>query len=211
MSGISLRICIFFFLPLAMTAQGDGWNLEKEKSGVSLYTKVHPTSSIKSFRAEVLYQKPIKQILAALMDVESLAEYYDMTKAVEDFKQITEKSAEYTILFDFPFPVKDRYCRVFSEVISLENGNFIIQTNKVKSIKSYEGLLEVDLLDVKWSIEDRGNNQTKAIHYGNMDPSGSIPSWLANMNVIESPYKSMVALEKFSDKYSTTTIPWLEH
>ena len=205
-----LFFIISISIPFGQLNQKDTWHFEKEKNGIKLYTKDHPASGIKSFKAETIYDAKPTQILAALMDVQSLPLYYDMTKDVVEFEQINEKSAEYTIIFDFPFPVKDRYCRVQSNIILRSDGSFRIVSKKIKSKSDHAPLLEVGMLDVTWELHAHNGDKTQAIHQGHMDPSGSIPSWLANMTVIESPYNSLLALKTFSTSYADTEIPWLK-
>lgn len=181
---------LIFFVPCLVQE----WKLEKQKDNISIYTR-KTTTNLKEFKAVTTYKTSLEKIKNELSNVQNMNTWYDMITKVEVLKQISKTEAIYKIYFDFPPITSDRY--------SIINGNLTFENNilKVKTkyvefphVKEKDRVLITNIYS-EWTIKKEGD-LLAVEHIGFMDPSGSIPQWLINSNVVDSPMRTIKNLKK---------------
>ena len=170
------------------------WKLEKQKDNITIYTR-KTKFNLKEFRAVTSYNSTLDKVKNELSDVKNMNLWYDMITKVEVLKQISKTEAIYKIYFDFPAITSDRY--------SIIQGNLTHDDNTVKVKTKYVDFphtKETDRVLItniysEWSVTKNGN-KLDVEHIGFMDPAGSIPQWMVNTNVVDSPMKTIKNLKR---------------
>jgi len=173
------------------------WSLNRDSDGIKVYSKEVEGYKFKSFKATTIINGSVHDFISVLSDIENLPNWgYNVTSA-----RLLEKSGDtiqiYYSIAKAPFPYKDR------------DGIYI---NKYKWNSASKTLfVEIEVLDdyldekdkyirVKgygyWKILVLSEDKMEAIFSMQIDPGGSIPSWLANMFVDGTPYHTLLNLKE---------------
>ncbi|MEM7656998.1 MAG: START domain-containing protein [Bacteroidota bacterium] len=190
---LSLICWILFCFPLL--AQ-DEWKLEREETNIQVFTRKIPGEPLKEFKAQMEAPVPPEQILALLLDWKSNPTWTDRCSKTELVEQL---SAQHLILHSFietPWPVSDRDM-VFSFEVTRKEPAIICNmiglpdrlppTDKLVRITNYRG---------EWRLTPLENGKTQIVLQSLVDPGGSIPDWLANSSVVDSPFATMKNLSQ---------------
>ena len=185
------------------------WEVSKIEDDITVYTKDTEDSSFKSFKVETTFKAKLETVLATLLDVQNIPTYYDMIVDVQDIKEITSKEATYTLFFDFPWPVKDRFCHVESNIELNEDGSVAIHTTSVDGDDKPK-FIQAEAMKSIWRLKRGKDDTTKIMHSGFLDPSGNLPAWLTTKQTTESPFRSIQRMRDRFKYYEGSQIPFLE-
>jgi len=202
-------VSFIFIAGNVLSAQAE-WEIAKEADNIQIYTKDHPSNKFKYFKALTTIDQSMETIVAAMLDLHVIPTYYEMIIDIQDINQITPQKASYTIIFDFPWPIKDRFAPVVSEIIQQDDNSVLVTTVLQESDMEKEDMLMVATLNSNWIFTAQGENSTHVNHNGNMDPGGSIPAWLATSGVIDNPFNSVSRFRLVLPKYSNESVGWLK-
>ena len=64
----------------------------------------------------------------------------------------------------------------------------------------YDGIVRIQKMKGYWLLTDKGNGIVEVLQQCVAEPGGSIPDWLANSAVVDTPYQSMYKLKKYHRK-----------
>jgi hypothetical protein len=186
-----VSILIITLLSFTMSNQ---WELQKEKNGMKVYTRM-TQYKLKEFKINTTLNTSLERLKAELMDVKNMYQWYDMIEQVDILKQISESEAIYKIHFDFPAITSDRYSVVHATITS-DDKSIKVRTKFIEYPHSPEkSKVKISNIYSEWNVKKNGQ-KLDVEHIGFLDPAGSIPQWLINQNVIDSPMKTLTNLKK---------------
>lgn len=180
-------------LCLPLSAQAD-WELEKDEAGIKVYTRKVEGQALKSFRAETTIAATPQALVNTLTDLSRASEWMDRCAQSRVIERYDDNSYLGYTLVDVPWPLqaRDLVTRVHIRrqadriVIEMKNApNDYPKQQDVVRMPQYEG---------QWILIPQSDGRTQVINQGATSPGGSIPDWLANTEVVESPYKTMANL-----------------
>jgi hypothetical protein len=195
---LSLMLCFAAIALFAEQAIGQDWTFVKEKDGIRVYIKKEQGNGLKSFKGVTDYRTTMAKVNNLIGNVEN-QEWWD--KNVKEIKVLhfeKGKVARYYLVYDSPWPVSDRDLCVEA----------LISTDPVSGVRtvSAKPLLNVipekkDLVRIKdysqkWTLEPTAGGLIHATLEGYVDPGGSVPDWVYNMVITETPIKVMGNLRK---------------
>ena len=101
------------------------------------------------------------------------------------------KKARYYLIYDLPWPVIDRdLCVDVSVEYNPETGAGKITALPLPGlIPENKSMVRIKEYKQTWTVTPAGRNQTHVILEGFVDPAGSIPDWISNMIIVDSPLK----------------------
>lgn len=174
-----------------MAAQS--WDFIKEKDGVKIYTHKEAGKSPKSFRGVAEINAPAEKVFALMEDINN-TDWWD--KNITQIKVLLyekNKRAQYYLVYDLPWPVTDRDLCV-DVLITIDS---VTGERKINAV-SLNGVIPErnDMVRIKdyrqtWTIMPAGKEMTHLELEGFVDPAGSVPNWISNMLIIDSPFKSI--------------------
>lgn len=199
---------IFFlalFLNVLCASQAQGkWDEVKNKEGIQVFTRTNTVMSFKEFKATMIINGKVNDVLSVLYDVEGLETWgYNILKS-ELIERTGDSLQIYYAVAKAPWPYKDR------------DG---IYSNKFSWDKQLKVLLvEIDLLEKDmysdndfvrldgygfWKITERLSGKIEIDFQMQIDPGGSIKAWMANMFVSDSPFYTLQRLREVlkNEKY----------
>lgn len=202
-----LFILMFFFtqmLSCSMAAQS--WDFIKEKDSIKIYTREESGKSLKSYRGVTDINTPAEKIFALIEDVNN-TDWWD--KNLTQIKVLfyeKYKCAQYYLVYDLPWPITDRdLCVDVTVTIDPVTGErkitavpltgVIPERNDMVRIKDYRQT---------WTVIPAGKEMTHVVLEGFVDPAGSIPDWISNMLIIDSPINNISGVKERLEKNRST-------
>lgn len=173
---------------------------------LKIFTCPVPSSDFLSFVGVAELDASRDAVLALLYDIESATDWVWKTAEMRLLQELTEGDGRVVYQrVSAPWPVTDR------EIISRSRGFMDPETGE--AFISIEGLpdflprdsryVRVPVLAGAWNITPLAQDRCRVVFRLHVEPGGEIPSWLANIAVIDTPYhtlcnmKEMVKREKY--------------
>jgi len=187
----------FFVLEHFFLFSQENWELIKNVDGIKISTKNTKNIDFKSFKANMVLDNNIHAFIAVLTDVEGLINWGYKIKNASLLKKSGDTLQIYYAEAKAPFPYKNR------DGIYRNRFTWISDTNTLS--------VDIEILDDYLELKDqfvriKGNGfwEVKVLPSGKLDvtfvmqvdPGGSIPAWLANIFVDDSPYYTMQKLRE---------------
>jgi hypothetical protein len=172
------------------------WDFIKEKDGIKIYTRIENGRSLKSYKAITDINAPAQKIFTLMEDVNN-TDWWD--KKLTQIKVLfldKGKKVQYYMVYDLPWPVVDRdLCvdvTITNDLVSGERKINAVSNNEV--VPERKDMVRIKDYRQTWTITPAGNEMTHIVLDGFVDPSGSVPVWISNLLIIESPLKAINGL-----------------
>ena len=186
--------CFITFFSVQGFSQNN-WEIDKNKDGIKVYTKVVKGSSFKAFKAIIEVDNSIGEILKILKNVSEYTKWYGYTKTSKLLK--TENDIQYNYVETiFPWPYSNRDMVYKMSIKKYSSGavkillkglpNYIPKKNGIVRMKKAEGYI----------LLRPNNGKTKIIYVFHSEPGENIPAWLANNSIADLPFKTLSGLKK---------------
>ena len=196
-----------FFLNLAV---GDGWELVKQTTDLSIYVRNVEYSAIKEVKIEATITCELKELVAALEDIPGQKEWLmrTMDAYILDDNGIGQFS--YYLSTDLPFPVKDR------DIIVAYNRSYDPTAKKLEiayhdlndRLPENNKLIRIPAMQARYLITEKANSIITMEYYLKIDIGGILPNWVVNMAITKGPESTMNSLFEIirSGKYKNTEV-----
>ncbi len=186
-------------LCLSARAQNE-WKLAKEKDGIKVYTRDEPGSSVKSFRGETTFRADPEVVLELLVDVENFDEWDEDISELKVLERKEGISFTYYLVYDVPWPMTDRDLCVVAEIQkNEETGEVYIIAKPMSHLVPETGeRVRISEYWQKWTIQPHQGGMISLMIEGFADPGGSVPAWLSNMVITDSPLEMIGAVKERS-------------
>lgn len=174
---------------------------------LKIFTCPVPSSDFLSFVGVATIDAPQHSILSLLYDIESATEWVWKTREMRVLQELTDDNEGRVVyqLVSAPWPVSDReiITRSTAYMDPVTKEAFISMECLPDFIPENDRYVRVRRLEGAWNILPLDENRCRVILRLHIEPSGEIPSWLANIAVIDTPYhtlnnmRDMVKREKY--------------
>jgi hypothetical protein len=190
---LAILVTTFFLFTGSVDLSGQSWVFVKEKEGIRLYTRKEANNSVKSFKGEAYLHAQIEKVFSLITNVKNFDLWDEDITEMKVLLNEKDKHVQYYLVYDVSWPVTDRDLVV----------DALITTDSVTGIRVMEAkpLLNVipeksDVVRIKkywqkWTLIPVEEDLVHLILEGSVDPGGSVPAWLSNMVITESPFKSI--------------------
>jgi hypothetical protein len=190
-----LPLLLLFLLSRAFScpAPAQSWNFIKEKDGIKLYTKEEPGQRLKSFMGIVDINAPAEKVYSLLENVNNTSWWDKNITRIKILGYEKNKRAQYYLVYDLPWPVADRDICVDVRIAldTLTGERKITALPLPELVPQTSGMVRIKNYSQAWSVIPKGKEMTHVILEGFVDPGGSVPDWILNMLIIDSPYRSL--------------------
>ena len=192
--AITSLVSILMFFVFSSNAQGS-WEIDKNRDGIRVYTRVEAGSDFKAFKAIMLTEASSVEIIQILMDADNYTSWYGFTKTSKLLKHDQGEQYNYVETI-FPWPYKNRDM-VYKMSIDSSNvdgikihllgiPNYIPARKRIVRMKKAEGYILLKTL----------NNNTEITYVFHSEPGETIPAWLANNSIAELPFQTLSGLRR---------------
>lgn len=195
----TLLVSLFFLTRVfSMPLAAQSWEFVKEKDGIKIYTRQEAGKSLKAYRGVAGIRAPAEKVFALIEDANTTDWWDPNLSQIKVLAYEKNKSAQYYLVFDAPWPVTDRDLCVNASV-TINRGKGIFTVNSV----SANGIVperddRVRIRDYRqfWTVTSTGPDFTQVVIEGYVDPAGDIPDWLSNMLITQSPLNAILAVRE---------------
>ena len=188
--------------------QSNTCSLRLQKDWLKIYTCPVPSSDFLSFVGIAVIDVPQHSVLHLLYDLDAATEWVWKTSEMRILKELSEDEGRIVYqLVNAPWPLSDR------EIISQSQGYkdpktgevFIKMTAKPDFLPENDNYVRVRQLEGAWNIMPLSDDKCRVVFRLHLEPGGEIPSWLANIAVIDTPYNTMANMREMvkREKYKT--------
>ena len=190
----TLLLVIMSFCSFLLHAEAK-WQLEKNEQGVEVYTRSSELSDFKEFKAITTIPAEVETVFAAITEPSRLTHWMADTIHAEVLTMEEGKQSAY-VINKVPFPLQNRD-GVFEYKVdkSIADAIHITVTSGDPTIKANDKYVRIASAEGYWLIEkvEKGSKVTYQLL---LDPGGSVPSWIANSQVVSVPFRTLVNLHK---------------
>ena len=196
MLNIRFGTILFLFLVFGLPDSSFSWELEKNKNGIKVYTRKTDQSSIKEFKAITTVDAKRLRVAEIVARVSDYINWFPKCSDSKTLKEIssTERKVYYRV--DLPWPTADRdiIMNLKVKVNKEKKETLLLFTQSSGGMNKVDGVVRMPYAKGYWKLTTVGD-QTK-VHYQFIgDPGGSLPDWIINMFIVDSPYDALVALK----------------
>jgi hypothetical protein len=200
MIGNQLRLILMFFFTqmLSGSMEGQSWDFIKEKDGIKIYTRVETGRTLKSYKAITDINAPEEKIFAVMENINNTDWWDKNLTHIKVLLYEKNKRAQYYMVYDVPWPVTDRDLCVDVTITSdtVTSGYEINAVSLNGVIPERNDMVRIKDYRQTWIITPAGKEMTHVVLEGFVDPAGTIPVWISNMLIIESPIKAISGLRE---------------
>ncbi len=175
---------------------------------LKIFTCPVPSSDFLSFVAVATIDAPQHAVLSLLYDVDVATEWVWKTKEMRVLQELSDDDGRIVYqLVSAPWPVSDR------EIITKSQGYKDPETAeifiKIECVADFlpknSKYVRVPEMEGAWNIIPLSEKQCRVVFRLHIEPGGEIPSWLANIAVIDTPYHTLVNMREMvkKEKYMT--------
>jgi hypothetical protein len=172
---------------------GQDWKFIKERDGIKIYTRNEEDNPVKSFRGEMDLKASMEQISKIIGSIESFDWWADDISEIKVLDYSREKYIKYYLVYDVPWPLEDRDLCVETLITNdtVKGTRLVKATPLVGVIPEKPDMVRIKNYWQSWTIEPAGAGILHLTLEGSVDPGGSIPAWIINMVIADTPLSIM--------------------
>jgi len=198
-------------------AETSDWELEKEEEDLQLkiYTREISGSSLKEFKGEMLVETQLTTLAALMLDSQAAPKWMHQCEKFEVVEQLDERNAITYFINGAPWPVSDRDAVVSSSMS--QDPETLTMRIDVSVVADYlpidDDYVRIPHMTGFWAFTPIAEGKVKIVYQVHADPGGSLPAWLANSVVVDTPYYTMSNLREMlkQEKYQQAEIPFIKN
>jgi hypothetical protein len=188
---LAILVSTFYLLTGSLDLCGQSWVFIKEKEGIKLYTRKEANSPVKSFRGEVYLHTQMDNVYSLITNVKNFDCWDDDIREIQLLLYEKDKIIRYYLIYDVSWPVTDRDL-VVEACITIDpvTGTRSVEARSLLNvIPEKPDLVRIKKYWQKWTLVPVEKGVVHLILEGSVDPGGSVPAWLSNMVITETPLK----------------------
>lgn len=180
------------FAPLLGVCQPD-WSLRKDENGIRIYTRDVPGAAMKATKAETVFDAPVPTCISVLKDVNGFTKLFPNCTYAEAISTSGDTVQLQYIRLDAPWPVTDRdYAFEYRYRHGKEKGAVHVHTACLpKAYPPDPSMIRLDKGEGLWVFSPTGDGKTRLVYEFHGSPGGTVPAWLANTSVVDSPMQML--------------------
>ncbi len=186
---------LFLVVAFQFQAIAQEWELEKDKAGIQVFTKKVEGSPFKAYRAVMTMQTTVAALDTLMRDQQAMTTWFDRCLKCEQLKQVSDNEFYIYFVNDGPWPVQDRDNISHAIFEYREDGGLLISLTGVADyLPKKKNLVRLPVITAHWEFQPLADGKVKIVQQAHIDLGGSVPGWVANLAVVDSPYNTMVNL-----------------
>lgn len=209
-------LCSSFFF-FSAQAENGSWELEQEEEDIQLkiFTREIEGSNLREFKGEMTVKTTLSTLAALLLDGESAPDWMHQCEKFEVVEQIDPQNAVIYFVNGAPWPVSDRDAVISSSMA--QDPETLVVRAEVNALNDRvpvnDDYVRIPKMKGFWSFTPKGNGEVLVRYQVHANPGGSLPAWLANSVVVETPFNTMSNMLDMikKEKYQTASIPFIKN
>jgi hypothetical protein len=173
------------------------WELEKDKDGVKVYTRVVSGSSIKEYKAVANIKADrvaIARVLTRVGDLQNWMPNVEKSKMVKKMSN-TSIIGYYTVDLSWPIDNRDIVLDLWVETNKDKGITYIKMKENQTAYAEVDGYTRIKKAEGFYKLTKNGNT-TDLVYQFHSEPGGSLPTSIINMFIVDGPYDIIQALKE---------------
>lgn len=173
------------------------WELEKDEEGIQIYTRIVAGSPVKEYKAITTLQSSTVALSQILRNQDELKGWFDLCYESKRLKKVSDNEYFFYLSNDAPWPVQDRdlVAHAIFE-IKKDETQWITFTAVPDYLPEREERVRIPKMKAHWEFKKLPSGSIQVIQQAHVDLGGSIPAWIINAVIVDSPFKTMQNLKK---------------
>lgn len=199
---ISFSLLILFLLLFSCSIVAQSWDFIKEKEGIKIYTRKDSGSSLKSFKGVTDINASADKVFNLIGNVKNLDWWDKNLREIKVLYYEKEKRSQYYLVYDSPWPVTDRDLCVDATITTdpLTGVRTITSVPLLNVIPENPAYVRIKDYWQNWILEPTGKDVVHVVLEGYVDPAGSVPDWIYNMVITDTPLKIIRGIKQRLEK-----------
>jgi hypothetical protein len=200
-SGSRCLLFLLFYFGLTESLFAQNWTLERDKSGVKVYTRYVEGWPLKQFKGIVNIKSSIKTLEKTLRNDVARSYWMYNTHDTKDVKKLNDNEIYSYSRVAAPWPVSDRdnVTKYTFKKIS-DNEMYIYFTNVSGIVPEQYNIIRLKRMEGHWHFKIVDGGYVQVTQQVLSEAGGSVPSWLANSAILDSPYHTLLNLKNYVEK-----------
>ena len=177
------------------------WVLEKDQNDIQIFTKKVENSDFKAYRAVMTVSTTIEKLDKIMRNQAALKTWFDRCTESKRLKKVSDNEFYLYFVNDAPWPIQDRDNITQAVFETKSDGSSWIY---LKCIPDYlppkKNKVRIPEMTAHWEFHPVADGQIKIVQQAHFDLGGTIPAWLANIAVVDSPFNTMANLKNLLKK-----------
>ena len=192
LSTVSLSV----LLTISSLCFAQDWTLERDRSGVKIYTRYIKGWDLKQFKGTVNIRTNIKTVEKTLRNDVGRDKWMYNTYDSKDVKKVSDNEIYGYSRVDAPWPVYDRDNVTKYTYKKISDTEMYVYINNVTGIvPEKSGIVRINRMDGYWHFKETSAGNVQVTQLAVAEAGGAIPAWLANSSIIDSPYNTLLNLK----------------
>ncbi|MEI6885921.1 MAG: hypothetical protein WCO02_15620 [Bacteroidota bacterium] len=190
--------CALISLFTSLSASAQSWDFIKDKNGIKIYTRSSDSSSFKTFKGETVFHASMQELGKYIGNVKNF-NWWD--KNIRDLRVLesgSDRHVKYYFLYNVSWPLQDRdFCvEVFISTDTVSGIKTVYAKPLPDVVPQREGVVRIKHYWQKWTLKPVSENMVEGVLEGFVDPGGSVPAWLYNLVIVETPLSVMGGIKQ---------------
>lgn len=203
MSGMR-RLAGWLLLGLFLTGPGQACETDLEapvidRDGVQVWTCAVPGNGLLAFEARTTVQSTLSGLVALLMDTAAAPQWVFRMNRIDMLRQ-DEEAGTFLLRAESDFwPLKDRDVYLEGKVMQQPATLLVAIDSRSTPAGRYPphpDFVRMPLMIGQWEFRPIGQGRVQVTMSGRADPGGSIPGFLVNLVIQETPYRTLLGLRQ---------------
>ena len=184
---------LFFLMIISGSVVAQEWEFIKERDGIKIYTRKDVNTNLKSFKGVMDLNCPMEKVCNLIGNVKNVDWWDKNLREIKILLFEKDKHMQYYLIYGAPWPVTDRdLCVDATVTIDPVTGTRTIYSVPLPNvIPENPDLVRIKNYWQKWIIQPMAKGVVHVILEGYVDPAGSVPAWIYNMVITDTPLKIM--------------------
>lgn len=192
------------------------WRLDKEdgKRGIKVYTRSIEGSSLREFKGTMSLKSSLTAFIALLADGKRAPEWMHNCESFEFLKHVEPGVSYSYVVTGAPWPVKDRDAYVLSKVVQRDDMSIDVSLEaRPEYGKETKKFVRIPFMSGSWKFVPAKDGLVDVTYQVHADPGGSLPNWLSNMVVLDTPYNTLRNMQKLvlESQYQTASLEYVQN
>jgi len=181
---------------------GQTWNFIKEKDGIRIYTRKEGGNSLKSFMGVADIHAPVEKVYNLIGNVKNVDWWDKNLREITILYYEKEKRSQYYLVYKAPWPVADRDLCVDAKITTdpVTGVRTVVARPLLNVVPLKPNLVRITNYWQRWIVEPRDKGVVHVTLEGFVDPGGSVPDWIYNMVITDTPLKIMRGIKQRLEK-----------
>lgn len=173
--------------------------MEKDQKGVQVFTRKVDGFRMKEFKALTIVEASPEELLSIIRKVDQYTDWMSHLASSHVEKEISENELYVYTESSVPWPFSNRDIVTHSLLYWEGDKAYVKMTGMPDFIPKKKGIVRLPVSSGLWVFKPINDKRTEIIYQFQGDPGGKIPAWVANMFIVDGPYKSLLGMKEIAE------------